>query len=209
MLRRLQPLRDLPSSFALRANRSSEETVEARVRRRLRELRTSRGLTLQQVADRANIDLSTLSRLEAGKRRLALDHLPSLAAALGVSADELIGPQPAQDPRVRHPPRRRDGMTMWSLSDRSPAAGLHAYKVHISLKRTRPPAVLSVHEGHDWLYVLSGRLRLVLGDADHIIEPGEAAEFSTWTPHWFGAIHGPVELILIVGPQGERVHIDS
>lgn len=185
----------------------SEEPVDARVRRRLRELRTTQGLTLQQVADRANIDLSTLSRLEAGKRRLALDHLPALAAALGVSADDLIGPQPAQDPRVRHPPRRRDGMTMWPLTDRSAAAGLHAYKIHISPKRARPPAELPVHEGHDWLYVLSGRLRLVLGGAEHVIEPGEAAEFTTWTPHWFGAIDGPVELIMIVGPQGERVHI--
>ena len=187
----------------------AEEPVDARVRRRLRELRTTQGLTLQQVGERANIDLSTLSRLEGGKRRLALDHLPALAAALGVSADELIGPEPPQDPRVRHRPRRREGMTVWPLTDRSAAAGLHAYKIHVSAKRTTPPAELPVHEGHDWLYVLSGRLRLVLGDAEHIIEPGEAAEFTTWSPHWFGAIDGPVELIMIVGPQGERVHIRS
>jgi quercetin dioxygenase-like cupin family protein/DNA-binding XRE family transcriptional regulator len=188
------------------AARTREEPVDARVRRRLRELRTRQGLTLQEVAARANIDLSTLSRLEAGKRRLALDHLPALAAALGVSADELIGPQPPQDPRVRHPPHRGDGMTMWPLTHRRSADGLQAYKVHISPKRSKPPAELSVHEGHDWLYVLSGRLRLLLGDAEHIIEPGEAAEFTTWTPHWFGAIDGPVELIMIVGVHGERVH---
>jgi transcriptional regulator with XRE-family HTH domain len=188
---------------------TGEEPVDARVRRRLRELRTKQGLTLQQVAERANIDLSTLSRLEAGKRRLALDHLPSLAAALGVSADELIGPGPAQDPRVRQQPIRRRGLTMWPLTDRGAAAGLHAYKIHVSAKRTKPPTELPVHEGHDWLYVLSGRLRLVLGDHEHIIEPGEAAEFTTWTPHWFGAIDGPVELIMIVGPQGERVHIQT
>jgi transcriptional regulator with XRE-family HTH domain len=186
-----------------------DESVDARVRRRLRELRTTQGLTLQQVAERANIDLSTLSRLEAGKRRLALDHLPSLAAALGVSADELIGAQPAQDPRVRHPPLRRKGLTLWPLTERGAAAGLHAYRIQVSPKRTRPPAELPVHEGHDWLYVLSGRLRLVLGDAEHVIEPGEAAEFTTWTPHWFGAVDGPVELIMIVGPQGEKVHVQG
>ena len=184
-----------------------EEGVDARVRRRLRELRTARGLTLAQVAERASLDLSTLSRLEAGKRRLALDHVPRLAAALGVSADDLLTAAPAQDPRVRGPARRFAGMTLWPLTRRGPAAGLHAFKVAIDATRTTPPAELAVHEGHDWLYVLGGRLRLVLGEAEHLLEPGEAAEFSTWTPHWFGAVDGPVELILIVGPQGERLHL--
>ena len=160
------------------------------------------------MAERANVDLSTLSRLEAGKRRLALDHIPALAAALGVSSDELLGAGPPQDPRVRHPPRRFDGMTMWPLTNRGHAA-LQAYKIVVSARRRRPPAELKVHEGHDWLYVLHGRLRLLLGDDDLIIEPGEAVEFSTWTPHWFGAADGPVELIGIFGPHGERTHLQA
>jgi transcriptional regulator with XRE-family HTH domain len=191
--------------FAISANRG-EEAVDVRARRRLRELRTERGMTLQQVAERASIDVSTLSRLEAGKRRLALDHIPALATALDVSADELLGPSPPQDPRVRSRPRSHDGMTVWSLTRRGPA-GLQAFKIRVSPKRRRPPDVLPVHDGHDWLYVLEGRLRLLLGEQDLTIEPGEAVEFSTWTPHWFGTRAGPVELILIVGPQGERLHL--
>ncbi len=187
----------------------AEEAVDARVRRRLRELRAERGLTLQQVAERASIDISTLSRLEAGKRRIALDHLPALAAALGVTADDLLGSTPARDPRVRGAPRTFDGLTMWPLTNRGPAGGLQAYKILISAKRRTPPDVASlpVHEGHDWMYVLGGRLRLVLGAEDLTIEPGEAVEFTTWTPHWFGAVDEPVELIMIVGPHGERVHL--
>jgi transcriptional regulator with XRE-family HTH domain len=188
---------------------TSEEPVDVRVRRRLRELRAERGLTLQQVADQASIDISTLSRLEAGKRRLALDHLPALAAALGVSADELLGSLPPQDPRVRERPRTHDGMTVWPLTRRGPAGGPRAYKINISPERRTPPGALPVHEGLDWLYVLRGPLRLLLGDEDFTIEPGEAVEFSTWTPHWFGAVDGPVELIMIVGPQGERLHLDA
>ncbi|HEY4095670.1 MAG TPA: XRE family transcriptional regulator [Baekduia sp.] len=191
------------------ANPTPEEPVDVRVRRRLRELRSEQGLTLQQVAERASIDVSTLSRLEAGKRRLALDHLPALAAALGVSTDDLLGARPAQDPRIREAPRTIRGLTMWPLTRRGPAAGLQAYKIHVSAKRHRPPPVLPVHEGHDWIYVLSGRLRLMLGDDDHVIEPGEAVEFTTWTPHWFGAIDGAVELIAIFGPQGERLHLHA
>jgi transcriptional regulator with XRE-family HTH domain len=184
-----------------------EEPVDVRARRRLRELRTERGLTLQQVAERASIDVSTLSRLEAGKRRLALDHIPALAAALGVSADELLQSRPPQDPRVRERPRRHDGMKIWPLNRAGQAGGVHAHKIEISARRRTPPKQLPVHEGHDWLYVLSGRLRLILGEQDLTIEPGEAVEFTTWTPHWFGAVDGPVELILIVGPHGERQHL--
>jgi transcriptional regulator with XRE-family HTH domain len=188
----------------------ANESVDARVRRRLRELRTGRGLTLEQVAARASIDVSTLSRLESGKRRLALDHIPGLAAALGVSADELLGSAPREDPRVRGRPVKRKGLTMWPLTRRGPAAGLQAYKIVVGADRNVPPEPpLPVHEGHDWLYVLSGRLRLLLGDDDLVIEPGEAVEFTTWTPHWFGAVDGPVELLAIFGPQGERVHVHA
>src|SRR5680860_305715 len=167
----------MTSCFAMKA-RTSEEPVDARVRRRLRELRIDRGLTLQQVAESASIDISTLSRLEAGKRRLALDHIPALAAALDVSADQLLGSSPPQDPRVRSRARTHDGLTLWPLTRREAAGGLHAYKINVSPKRLNPPDVLPVHEGQDWLYVLSGRLRLLLGEEDLTIKPGEAIELS-------------------------------
>jgi transcriptional regulator with XRE-family HTH domain len=188
---------------------TTEEPVDARVRRRLREIRAERGLTLREVADRASMDVSTLSRLEAGKRRLALDHVPALAAALGVSTDDLLHAPPPGDPRVRGRPRTHQGLTMWPLSRRGAAGGPRAYRIHVSAERSTPPERLGVHGGHDWLYVLDGRLRLLLGEDDLTIEPGEAVEFSTWTPHWFGAVDGPVELIGIFGPQGERVHLRS
>ncbi|WP_320670882.1 helix-turn-helix domain-containing protein [Patulibacter defluvii] len=187
---------------------SGDEAVAERVRRRLRELRLERGLTLEAVAGRAAIDVSTLSRLEAGKRRLALDHLPGLAAALGVSIDELLRAPERHDPRVRGRAHRHDGLTRWPLTRQGPAGGgLHAFKIRIDADRRHPPDPLPVHEGHEWMYVLTGRMRLLLGEDDLTIDPGEAVEFSTWTPHWFGAIEEPVELIAIFGVHGERVHL--
>jgi transcriptional regulator with XRE-family HTH domain len=186
-----------------------EDNVDARVRRRLRELRLQYGLTLEDVATRAQIDVSTLSRLESGKRRLALDHLPRLAAALSVSTDDLLRAPEAEDPRVRGSSHTHAGVTYWPLTRQGPAGGLHAYKIRISARRTTPPAELPVHEGQDWMYVLSGRLRLVLGDQDFTIKPGEAVAFSTWTPHWFGAVDGPAEAITIFGPHGERLHLHA
>ena len=186
---------------------ATQEPIDARVRRRLRELRTEQGLTLAEVASRATIDVSTLSRLESGKRRIALDHVPALASALGVTADDLLGVRPAADPRVRERAQRHGGLTIWPLTRRT-TAGLHAYRVRIgTTRRVPPPAPLPVHEGHDWIYVLEGRMRLLLDDTDLTIVPGEAVEFSTWTPHWFGAIDEPAEIILIVGAEGAREHL--
>lgn len=106
-------------------------------------------------------------------------------------------------------PREHDGVTMWPLTRHGPAGGLHAFKIRINADRRVPPDELPVHEGHDWIYVLSGRMRLMLGDEDMVIGPGEAVGFSTLTPHWFGATDGPVEVIAILGPHGERVHLQG
>jgi transcriptional regulator with XRE-family HTH domain len=188
---------------------SPDEDVDLRVRRRLRELRVSKGMTLEDVATKARIDVSTLSRLEAGKRRLALDHLPRLAEALSVSTDELLREPERPDPRVRGSAHTYQDVTYWPLTRQGPAGGLHAFKIRVSAKRNTPPAERPVHQGQDWMYVLSGELRLVLGERDFTIKPGEAAEFSTWTPHWFGAVDGPVEAIAIFGPHGERLHLHN
>jgi len=187
--------------------KSGEESVDVSVRRRLRELRLQRGMTLHDVGVRAGTDISTLSRLESGKRRLALDHLPRLAQALSVSTDELLQTSEETDPRVRGQAHTHHGVTYWPLTRHGPAGGLHAFKVRVSPRRRTPPVALPVHEGRDWTYVLAGRMRLILGERDFTIEPGEAVEFSTWTPHWFGAVDGPVEAIMIFGPHGEQLHL--
>ena len=187
----------------------ANDDVDLRVRKRLRELRARQGLTLDDVASRAQIDVSTLSRLESGKRRLALDHLPRLAAALSVTTDELLREPEQPDPRVHGAAQTRHGVTYWPLTRHGPAAGLHAFKIRVSARRRTPPDDLPVHDGQEWLYVMSGQLRLLLGERDFVIKPGEAVEFSTWTPHWFGAVDGAVEAIAIFGPHGERFHVQN
>lgn len=175
----------------------------------MRELRARQGLTLADVATRARIDVSTLSRLESGKRRLALDHLPRLAAALSVSTDDLLREPDQPDPRVQGTSHTRHGITFWPLTRSGPAGGLRAFKIRISAERNTPPTDFPVHEGQDWVYVLSGRMRLILGERDFLIDPGEAVEFTTWTPHWFGTVDGAVEAIAILGSPGERLHLHS
>ena len=183
----------------------ASQSTDALVRSRLRALRAERGLSQDEVAARAGMAASTLSRLESGARRLALDHLAPLAGALGVEVGDLLAPATAgSDPRVHERPRTVEGITYHPLSRAAPS-GQVVVRMELPAERTVPDP--RSHEGHEWLNVLSGRVRLVLGDDDLLLVPGEAAEFSTWTPHWIGAVDGPAQVLAIFGPQGERVHM--
>jgi transcriptional regulator with XRE-family HTH domain len=173
---------------------------------RLRTLRRQRGDTLAEVSAATGISTSTLSRLESGSRRPTLELLLPLARTYGVTLDELVGAPPTGDPRVHLRPVTRGGMTMLPLTRRP--GGIQAFKIVLSADSGTAEPDPQSHEGYDWLYVLNGRLRLVLGEHDLLLVPGEAAEFDTRTPHWFGAAGGePVELLSLLGPQGERAHL--
>lgn len=174
---------------------------------RLRAARASRQLTLAEVAAETQISVSTLSRLESGGRRPTLELLLPLARLYEVPLDELVGAPAVGDPRVHIRPFRRYGQTILPLS--RGGTGVRAYK-HVLPGQAKPATPEpKVHPGHEWLYVIAGRLRLVLADREYLLAAGEAAEFDTWTPHWFGA-GGPeaVEFISLFGPRGERVHVN-
>jgi transcriptional regulator with XRE-family HTH domain len=171
----------------------------------LRALRTERDTTLAALSAQTGISVSTLSRLESGARRPTLELLLPLAQAYGVTLDELVDAPPAGDPRVVLRPRTRHGMTIVPLTRRS--GGIQAFKLVFTPEARGEPEPRT-HEGYEWLYVLDGRLRVVLGDHDLILGPGEAAEFDTRVPHWFGAAGDePVEVLSLFGPQGERAHL--
>ncbi|WP_405111158.1 XRE family transcriptional regulator [Micromonospora sp. NBC_01405] len=173
---------------------------------RLRALRRQRETTLADLSAATGISVSTLSRLESGTRRPTLEQLLPLARAHGVTLDDLVGAPPTGDPRVHLRPVSRHGLTMLPLTRR--AGGIQAYKLVIPAGSRRREPDPQTHEGYEWLYVLNGRLRLVLGERDMELTPGEAAEFDTRVPHWFGAADGePVEFLSLFGRQGERAHL--
>lgn len=168
---------------------------------RLRAARRAKGWTLDELAGRAEMSASTLSRLESGKRQASLELLVPLTRMLGIRIDDLVA-EP-EDPRVRRPAANRHGHIVAPLTRQD--SPVQTFKV------TFPPAASApeprVHEGFEWFYVLSGRVRLVLGDRELVLARGEAAEFDTRTPHSISAI-GPkaAEVVSIFSPDGERLH---
>ncbi len=173
---------------------------------RLRALRQERETTLTDLSAETGISVSTLSRLESGQRKPTLELLLPLARAHGVQIDELVAAPPTADPRVHLRPITRHGMTLVPLTRQ--AGGLQAFKVVIPASREPREMSPRTHDGYEWFYVLSGRLRLVLGSHDLVLGAGEAAEFDTRVPHAFwSADGGAVELLSLFGPQGERAHL--
>ena len=184
---------------------NDEAAVLAGVGPRLRALRQQRGTTLAQLAEATGISVSTLSRLESGGRRPTLELLLPLARAHQVPLDELVGAPPTGDPRVHPRPIVRHGMTFLPLNRRP--GGVQAFKQILPPHTPREPQQ-QTHEGHEWLYVLSGRIRLLLGDRDLILTPGEVAEFDTRVPHAVtNPDRQPAEILTLFGPQGERLHV--
>src|SRR3954471_6870597 len=173
---------------------------------RLRRVREQRGVTLTEVAHMTGISKSTLSRLETGQRRPSLELLLPLAQAYRVALDDLVGAPEVGDPRIRLKPRRVNGRTVLPLT-RQPG-GVQAWKIIIPRTQSKPNP--RVHEGYEWLYVLSGRMRLIPGAQDLGLGVGEAAEFDTKLPHWFGSTgEGAAEVLSLFGRPGERVHVHA
>ena len=172
------------------------------VGQRLRAARQAKGLTLEQVAGRSGMSVSTLSRLESGKRQASLALLVPVTRQLGIRIDDLVR-EDSPDPRVRRPAVRRGGLVIAPLAlEDSP---ISTYKI------TYPPVgelpELRVHDGFEWLFVLSGKLRLRLGTQDLTLGRGEAAEFDTRTPHAMSAAGSrPAEVVSIFNAEGVRMH---
>ena len=171
---------------------------------RLKRLRTNRRLTLTGVAATTGISKSTLSRLETGGRRPTLELLLTLSHAYRVPLDDLVGAPEEGDPRLRLKPGRVKGRTVIPLT-RQPD-GMQAWKIVIPTSKANPEP--RAHDGHEWIYVLSGRMRFVLGDQDLVLGPGEVAAFDTTVPHWFGSTGDePAEILSIFGRPGERMTV--
>jgi len=182
-------------------------SVEDGARLRIRTLRQSKGWSLDELARRSHIGASTISRIETGHRRIAVDHLVSLAGALGTSIDELLS-GPDQDDVIIRPTRDVvNGVTRWPLTRPDDPSGRVVTKMRIPASR-RPPNS-RVHPGRDWFYVLQGTVRLILGDREYLVEAGQAADFNTMTPHMIAGYGGPAEILTIFDRNGEQAHLHA
>jgi transcriptional regulator with XRE-family HTH domain len=184
---------------------TKQPSVDTLVRQRLRGLRSARGWSLEALAARTGFNASTISRLETGRRRLALDLLVPIAAALDTTIDELVDTTTDADVVIRPDHDEAQGITRWFLS-RGGGSGSPVV-VKMRLEARLVPDELRVHPGRDWFYVLSGTVNLHLGEREILVHAGQAADFSTMTPHGFGTLQRPAEMISIFDADGRIAHL--
>ena len=183
---------------------TQEDDVDAVIRQRIRSLRLARGWSLENLAARCQLSASTLSRIESGHRRMALDQLLLIARAFDTTLDALVEQAGQDDVVIRPLPSHAQGLTTWVLSSADGIHGKTVAKMRITLDR---PEERGVHAGRDWFTVLSGIVRLELGEQTILVHPGEVAEFSTMTPHAICAHLGPVEILTIFNHDGGQAHL--
>jgi transcriptional regulator with XRE-family HTH domain len=184
---------------------TQDASLQDAARRRLRSLRQARGWTIDDLAVRASMSPSTISRLETGRRRLSLDHLVTLARALDTTVDELLVADEDDDVVIRPTRDEANGQTFWLLTRPDDPSGRVVAKMRTPA-RQRPPEP-RVHPGRDWFYVLEGTVRLMLGGREILVATGQAASFNTMTPHSMSGHGGPAELLTILDHHGERAHL--
>jgi transcriptional regulator with XRE-family HTH domain len=176
--------------------------LDGLVRKRIRALRVAQGWTLEELAARARLSQSTLSRIENGRRRLSLDSLVTLARALDTSLDQLV--EHASDDVVTSPViDGAHGTMRWPIKAEP---GMSVVRQRMTAPPPANPARMRAHPGREWLVVLSGTASLMLGHRRIRVETHQAAEFPTMLPHAIGAEGGPCDLLMIFDRDARRGH---
>lgn len=196
----------LPMAQKLPESPAPTDDLDDIVRQRIRGLRMARGWTLDALASRAGMSPSTVSRIETGHRRVALDQLVAIAHALDTTLDQLVEPIDDADIVIRPEPHAVEGITIWPLSRDGAPQGVSIAKMRFNGERTEP-VELRVHPGREWFTVISGTVELRLGERVILVPAGQAAEFNTMIPHAIGARGGPVEVLSIFDLEGRKAHL--
>lgn len=184
---------------------TQELEVDRIIRQRIRTLRQNHGWSLESLANKASLSVSTLSRIETGGRRIALDQLIPLAKALGTSLDELVSTSEAEI-IIRPEPISMPGVTLWKLSTDDAVNGVSVSKMRIDPSQAPAPSDLRIHPGKEWFTVLLGEVQLRLGERTYHVKAGQSAQFDTMTPHAMWAKDGVAEILGILDSAGQKAH---
>jgi transcriptional regulator with XRE-family HTH domain len=180
---------------------------------RLRDMRAEHGWTLDDLARRAGLSKSYLSRIEDGERQPSLASLLSLAQAYGVALASLFTePQEASNHCAvlragSLPMQEGNGLSYTPLSRPDRAANMQPIRVTVSAHREG--GEMYQHDGEEWLHVLSGTLRLALAAEAHVLYPGDSAHFDARVPHRLSAEGGSDAELILVACAAPRMLLDS
>lgn len=182
------------TSLAALSQAEEAEDADRTLGRKMRQIRKSRGLSLQNVAQRAGLSVGLISQIERGLTSPSIRSLRQLGFALDVPVEQFFSqtepPNAYEEGHIVRPRHRRvlnlshTGITTELISPDSGGA-LQMFIANIEPGGTSGPE-FDVHEGEEAGLVLAGRLELWLGDKHYLLEEGDSFRFSSQTPHRYG-----------------------
>lgn len=181
---------------------------EVKVGEKIKELREDMALSLEELAKRSGISPAMLNQIENHMISPPLGTLIKIARGLGIDAGAFFRSEKEGQPfsLVRHNERKR-------VSRVASKEGINYGYEYESLgydfanRRMEPFFItlkpspfedkgLSTHDGEEFIFVLEGKMDLVLGDHKDVLEPGDSIYYKSTIPHRVGA-HGDQETKII------------
>lgn len=174
--------------------------------RRLRKIRLEKGLTLEQVANRASLSKAFISQLENDKANPSLGSLKAVVGVFGLPVAALFGGL-ADDSEIAVVRKgQRKGFNLPESDVKFELLSPDTNRKMEFLYTTAEPGVRSsprrfAHEGEECGIIIQGTLRLRVGDREFILEEGDSVYFPSNIPHdWENIGDVPVESIWVITP---------
>jgi transcriptional regulator with XRE-family HTH domain len=187
---------------------------DVNVGRRLRELRTERGISIRALAEQSGLNVNTLSLIENGKTSPSVSTLQQVAAALEVPINAFF--------EIEIVPQM---IVCQKAVDRKAAAFAHGTLADLGTGFARPglePFVVTlepqadsgdtpiVHTGLEFVFCLEGCLSYEVDGQAYTLTPGDSLLFEAHLPHrWRNAGETPSRSLLLLCPTDERDHPDE
>ena len=184
------------------------------VGRRLREIRTERGLSIRGLAERSGLNVNTLSLIENGKTSPSVSTLQQVAAALDAPMTAFFESETPQQMIVfqKGGERKSIGFAHGRLADLGRGftrPELGPFLVTLEPKADSGKAPI-VHTGTELVFCLEGQIRYEVENEHFILEPGDSLLFEARLPHrWFNPLEIPSRSLLLLCPADERDHPDE
>jgi transcriptional regulator with XRE-family HTH domain len=193
------------SSRVKGAQRVEQMPAEALVGAKLREIRTSQGLTLKKLAEHSKLNINTLSMVEKGKTSPSVGTLQQLARALNIPITAFF----ESDVTTQHiiftahdhrPESTCCHAVIQNLGKDIRNASIEPFVITMDIDAGSGGRTI-VHTGLEFAYCLSGKVQYIIEENLYPMVPGDSITFEAHIPHRWENIHnGASEMLLVISP---------
>jgi uncharacterized cupin superfamily protein len=185
------------------------ERNEISVGQRIREIRSLRGFSMRELAERSGLNINTLSLIENQHTSPSVSTLQQLAQSLQVSITDFFQTDHGSKKLVHQKQGKRPCMAFRHSVMEDLAAGMPRFGAEPLIVTLEPDADSGkkpiVHTGREFVYCLDGHIAYMVDTENYLLEPGDSLIFEAYLPHqWKNVDPTPSRILLVLCPMDER-----